>query len=52
MQLQADSVFGELSRKHGEARAEELLKFWRDHRLDPPSSSSDVEDFFFQEVSS
>lgn len=51
MQSQAEGVFDELVRSVGIERAEDLLKFWRDHRLDSPLSAQQVEDFFFQEVS-
>ena len=51
LQQYKESVLADLISRNGEARAHELLKFWQDHRLDPPGSGQDVEDFFFQEVS-
>ena len=46
-----DQFLKRLSKEYGRDRADELVRFWRDHKVDPPSSASEVEDFFFEEVS-
>ena len=45
------SILLQLTRIYGDTRAYDLLAFWKDHRLDPPISAQEVEEFFFQEVS-